>query len=279
MIGRFIRGSRKVQPLLHIVSLVQSFWTILVISWHFSAAHGSKRTTALQFNSLDYCDTNYCPRGKTNVGCSCNFNESFGLGCIDKNPTLHRLSYTQCQQIVHKHNSMRNNLACGNVNRFAPAERMVALRWDDELQVLAECNVKNCTYAHDQCRSTERFRFAGQNIAKRTVCGRKLHFEDVVIKSLNAWFDEFRDTTPEMLNTYPEHTLKPIGHFTAMVNDNAYFLGCALLSYDVRIDVYYNETGEDCRAYYFVCNYSFNNLKAITNPTQRSWIGMIALFK
>ncbi|XP_058055412.1 antigen 5 like allergen Cul n 1-like isoform X2 [Anopheles bellator] len=204
MIGRLIRESSKVHSLLHIVPLVQFFWIVLVIAWHFRAANGSKRTTPPKFNSLDYCDMNYCPRGKTNVGCSCNFNESFGLRCIDKNPRLHRLSYKQRQQIVHTHNSMRNNLACGNVNRFAPAERMVALRWDDELQALAECNMKNCTYAHDQCRSTERFRYAGQNIAKRTVCGRELHFEDVVMKSLNAWYDEFRDTTPEMLNKYPE---------------------------------------------------------------------------
>uniref|UniRef100_A0A182WCT3 Uncharacterized protein n=1 Tax=Anopheles minimus TaxID=112268 RepID=A0A182WCT3_9DIPT len=34
-----------------------------------------------------------------------------------------------------------------------------------------------------------------------------------------------------------------------------------MASYTVTMEDYFAATGEDCRAYYFVCNYSFINLK------------------
>ncbi|XP_050096749.1 antigen 5 like allergen Cul n 1-like [Anopheles aquasalis] len=220
------------------------------------------------YNSDDYCDSDYCPTSKANIGCGCNFSVPIGPGCIDKAATLHILTQHHQDKLVDAHNHLRNMLACGGLNRFPPAARMMQLRWDNELQALAECNVKNCKYAHDLCRNTERFRYAGQNIAKRTVCGRLLALDEVFDRALNAWFDEFHDTTLDMLNKFPKNPpRKPIGHFTVMASDNVYYVGCALMSYAVRINVYFDETGEDCRAYYFACNYSFNNVWG--KPTYR----------
>ncbi|XP_053667167.1 antigen 5 like allergen Cul n 1-like [Anopheles marshallii] len=214
------------------------------------------------YSEYYYCEKNYCPTGKPNVGCGCKFNESYAPGCGGKSATLHKFTRKDVQFILHMHNHLRNLFACGSVNRFFPAVRMVQLRTDDDLQSLAECNVKNCTYGHDQCRSTEHYHYAGQNIAKRTVCGRTLTVTEVVNSSMYAWFDEYWDTRSEMLAKYPDYSpRKPIGHFTLLVNDNVFFIGCAMVSYAKRIKDYFEETGEDCRAYYFVCNYSFINLK------------------
>uniref|UniRef100_A0A182NNI4 SCP domain-containing protein n=1 Tax=Anopheles dirus TaxID=7168 RepID=A0A182NNI4_9DIPT len=230
----------------------------------FSCHHG----LAKYHSRFDYCDKNYCPPGKRNIGCGCDFDEPYGPGCAGKNAKWHRFSGHELQQLLHFHNLKRNQMACGHVKGFLPALRMVQLRIDDDLQTLAQCNVKNCTYGHDQCRSTERYRYAGQNIAKRTVCGRELKFVEILNSSVNVWFNEFWDTTAEMLAKYPDyHLSKPIGHFTQMVNDNVYFIGCALISYAFRMKDYFAETGEDCRAYYFACNYSFINLK--NRPTYK----------
>uniref|UniRef100_A0A182PTQ3 SCP domain-containing protein n=1 Tax=Anopheles epiroticus TaxID=199890 RepID=A0A182PTQ3_9DIPT len=235
--------------------------TFFALVHHFGASKFHSR--------YDYCDKTYCPVGKRNIGCGCKFNESYGPGCRGKRPTLHKFTKTELQLILHTHNHLRDRFACGFIKHFLPAVRMVQLRTDADLQTLAECNAKNCTYGHDECRSTERYRYAGQNIAKRTVCGRTLKLAEIVNSSLNAWFDEYWDANDEMLSKYPNHSLKkPIGHFTLLVNDNVYFIGCALISYAVRIDQYFTETGEDCRAYYFICNYSFINLK--NRPTYTS---------
>uniref|UniRef100_A0AAG5D0P4 SCP domain-containing protein n=1 Tax=Anopheles atroparvus TaxID=41427 RepID=A0AAG5D0P4_ANOAO len=249
----------------------------VLAAYTIDVTKGTKNShQATRYDPFNYCDEDYCPAGKRNVGCGCDFNAPIGPGCVGKDATLHRPSGRDRQLILHEHNLRRNQLACGHLNRFRPAARMVQVHWNDELQALAECNVKNCTYGHDQCRSTERFRYAGQNIAKRTVCGRELKLAEVVNSSLNAWFDEYLDTTVAHLANYPHsEPHKPIGHFTLMVNDNVYFLGCALMSYAIRIDVYFRETGEHCRAYYFACNYSFINLKDQptygegTKPTDR----------
>uniref|UniRef100_A0A182Q1R0 SCP domain-containing protein n=1 Tax=Anopheles farauti TaxID=69004 RepID=A0A182Q1R0_9DIPT len=230
----------------------------LVTFCAFACHHGMLKN----HSRFDYCDKNYCPPGKRNIGCGCNFDELYGPGCANKNAKWHILSKSDNQQVLHIHNLNRNRFACGQLKNFPAAVRMVQLRIDDDLQTLAQCNIKNCVYGHDECRSTERFRYAGQNIAKRTVCGRELNFAEILNSSMSVWFNEYWDTTTEMLAKYPDyHLSKPIGHFTQIVNDNVYFIGCALISYAVRIKDYFAETGEDCRAYYFACNYSFINLK------------------
>ncbi|XP_040159821.1 antigen 5 like allergen Cul n 1-like [Anopheles arabiensis] len=228
-----------------------AFFALLV---HYSGA-------SKQHSRYDYCDNNYCPPRKENIGCGCKFNESYGPACTGKSPKLHKFTKKDLQFILHTHNHLRHLFACGSIHHYRPAVRMVQLRVDEDLQTLAECNVKRCIYEHDDCRSTERYRYAGQNIARRTVCGRTLKLTEIVNSSLNAWFDEYWDTSIEMLTKYPNHPVKkPIGHFTLLVNDNVYFIGCALISYAARIEAYFTATGEDCREYYFVCNYSFINL-------------------
>ncbi|XP_053672319.1 antigen 5 like allergen Cul n 1-like [Anopheles nili] len=230
------------------------------------------RHSVTYHSRYDFCDKNICPPGKRNIGCGCIFSESYGPACAGKNAKLHKLTKYEKEQVLKMHNEMRNTVACGKLAPFPPAVRMVQLRIDVDLETLAECNVKTCKYGHDQCRNTDIYHYAGQNIAKRTVCGRELKFTEVLNSSIHVWYAEHADANIEMLSKYPSHELrKPIGHFTLIVNDNVFFIGCALISYSVRINDYFEETGEECRAYYFVCNYSFINLKgkATYNPGKK----------
>lgn len=56
--------------------------------------------------------------------------------------------------ILDNHNELRNKIALGKQNGFAPAERMVQTVWSKELALLAQLNSRRCYYAHDSCHDT-----------------------------------------------------------------------------------------------------------------------------
>lgn len=60
--------------------------------------------------------------------------------------------------ILRIHNRLWNQVALGKLPGYPKAVRMPILRWDDEL---AELNVRQCQMNHDQCRDTDKFRYAG----------------------------------------------------------------------------------------------------------------------
>lgn len=206
-------------------------------------------------NEDKYCGEDACPGGQQNIGCGCD-SSSYGPQCAGKNPSKIKLDGTLKALVLKEHNTRRDMLACGSVAPHAAAARMSEVTWDNELEFLAECNAIRCTYGHDQCRSTREFPYAGQNIASMLICGsRVLKPEEMILQSMDAWFQEYKNTTPAMIDEYPAKPPRdPIGHFTVIVNDNLERIGCSYVEFEEG-----KRNNQNCRKYIFICNYSYTN--------------------
>lgn len=115
--------------------------------------------------------------------------------------------------------------------------------------MMAQKNLLLCMMDHDKCRQTFRYRHAGQNLAM--VCQRPLITPEAAIeKSMNGWWMEYKAIT------HINHDLKynsirandQYGHFTQMIQANAFAVGCAIISTQLGY------------CYYVACNYAVTNI-------------------
>ncbi|XP_055610486.1 antigen 5 like allergen Cul n 1-like [Uranotaenia lowii] len=221
---------------------------LLVVQWCQTLGFGT-----------DYCRKDICPGNSTHVACQAP--KQFGPSCFNKKPKVIRMRKTMKKVLLQEHNRLRSLVAEGKLTGFPPASRMPTLVWDVELQHIAGCNTRLCRFEHDSCRNTNVFRYAGQNLAMRTSRG-PLQIPVPVNRMLRdfvrSWFAEHKATRPAMIDAYPENYDGPdIGHFTQLVSDRTWKMGCAL--------VRFNDAGSI--RYYLVCNYSFINI--IGQPVYR----------
>lgn len=91
-------------------------------------------------------------------------------------------------------------MALGKLPGYPKAVRIPILRWDDELAYLAELNVRQCQMNHDQCRDTDKFRYAGQNLAYMGG-GTETNAERIKHR-IRAWFDEYKDADASYIDRY-----------------------------------------------------------------------------
>lgn len=104
--------------------------------------------------------------------------------------------------------------------------------WDEELAYLATLNVKQCEMRHDDCRGTDKFKFAGQNLCIRKKSQEFENLDDAINNCINTWYGENESSSMSDINKCCNlESVKPIGHFTAMVNDRAHKVGCALIRF------------------------------------------------
>lgn len=76
----------------------------------------------------------------------------------------------------------------------------------------------SCEIEHDQCRNTNKYSFAGQNLALGYLLDD--YTVDWAIRNFTAeWFIEHTDTNMNIIRRYTRQSGPPIGHFTMMVND------------------------------------------------------------
>ncbi|XP_037938014.1 antigen 5 like allergen Cul n 1-like [Teleopsis dalmanni] len=153
--------------------------------------------------------------------------------------------------IVKKHNQLRNQVAGGSISGYRAATRMATVRWNNELAKLAVLNVKQCVMKHDQCRSTNSFKYAGQNLANSAWYGTTKTVRSLAMQHIQMWFDEYKDASMSYINSYSNPTNgKKIGHFTQMVQEKATHLGCGILR---------QQKGRF--SYQFIaCNYAYTNV-------------------
>ena len=104
---------------------------------------------------------------------------------------------------VDAHNEKRNLIAGGGDANHSPACRMATMEWDDELAQLAALNVKQCKMAHDKCRNTDAFSYAGQNLAWMGFTGPIDHAARMK-QSVQMWFDEVKDSKQSYIDSYPK---------------------------------------------------------------------------
>lgn len=103
---------------------------------------------------------------------------------------------------------------------------------------------------HDQCRSTLKFKDAGQNLYNLKASG-SAETAAVIPKAVESWFRESNFAAQsDITKCCDSASGKTIGHFTLMVADRAGHVGCAIASY----------TSEPWKIYLVACNYGFTNM-------------------
>lgn len=77
--------------------------------------------------------------------------------------------------------------------------------WDNELAYLAELNARTCVYDHDTCRATDKFPYAGQNLARR---GNSQDYEvtaSALKFMITDWFLEYKDANMSYIQRFRNH--------------------------------------------------------------------------
>lgn len=199
-------------------------------------------------NATNYCDANLCPKKGPHIACNNNGQYSSACGSQVK---LVPMDQKMKNYILSLHNSARSRTALGKLPGFPPARKMPLLRWSNELANLAELNVKTCKYGHDSCRNTDKYRFAGQNIFRMSSSPDFHPVKSTIKRSVNLWFNEYKDASPSIIQKYVRTNGPEIGHFTAMVNDRVTEVGCAAVMY---VD------SKQSKVFLFTCDYSYTNV-------------------
>ncbi|KAL9696120.1 hypothetical protein quinque_015405 [Culex quinquefasciatus] len=183
---------------------------------------------------------------------ACGHDGSFAEDC-PTGRTLFKLDAQMRAFLIHLHNEARNQLANGSLEGFEPASRMTSVVWNDELAKLAELNVKSCKFKHDECRNTEEYRQAGQNLAFGYYPLDDNIF-DVLEKLTTLWFNEYKDASQAVMDEFENPPNATIGHFTQMMSDRTTEIGCALVIYPQKL------SGFTFKVVLYACNYSLTNI-------------------
>ncbi|XP_020805533.1 venom allergen 5 [Drosophila serrata] len=198
----------------------------------------------------NYCDPELCSGGRH---VACQNSGRFANGC--RGEFVHVNSYIQL--ILQLHNERRNMIAGGGISGFTSAVHMATMAWDATLAQLAAYNALQCRMAHDECRNTNTYRFAGQNLS--ILFSRTVDITDFLRQRISAWFDENRDATSGDIENYQMRGGPAIGHFTTMVNERNNRVGCAIARFTDANNV---------QATLLACNYAVTNV--INNPVYRA---------
>uniref|UniRef100_T1E2V6 Putative salivary ag5 protein n=1 Tax=Psorophora albipes TaxID=869069 RepID=T1E2V6_9DIPT len=213
-------------------------------------------TLSSTYKTQNYCAKDICSTAdKKHIGCDAT--RQFLSTCSE--PRLVPMSTKRKNLILMMHNRLRNKVASGGLKKYKKASNMSVMIWDDELAYLAELNVRQCEMKHDECRSTARFKYAGQNLARRWLNQRLPHYNDNIKTSIMGWFNEHKDASMQYIRSYSKpKTNKMIGHFTALIRDESTHVGCAISTYNKS----YVVKGQhyDGKEFLLGCNYAHNNI-------------------
>ncbi|XP_011206485.1 antigen 5 like allergen Cul n 1 isoform X1 [Bactrocera dorsalis] len=160
---------------------------------------------------------------------------------------------------VDRHNEYRNKLAGGEQafkggEKFPKATRMREIIWDGELAYIAGHHAKRCNMKHDACRATERFPGSGQNLHIMGTSVKPKTVANVVVQAVDDWWSEYLLVTDgnKMVEEFPQGVADwhAIGHFSAIANERAAFVGCGLAlcqncsfgSYCIEVTCNYSKT-------------------------------------
>lgn len=202
---------------------------------------------------VDYCSSTYkklCETKGRHIGCRPKDFSDYPT-CSGQHPKMIKITSKYKKQILHLHNKLRDKLASGKLSStrgtFQSAMNMSELKWDNELAKLAAYNVKQCSMNHDRCRSTAKFRDAGQNIYYSSWSQKRSSDKTQLIKeAIQAWWDEYKDFHLHEVDKF-EGQSRGVLHFTAMALDYQTHVGCAISEYD------YAGKGD---TFLITCNYS-----------------------
>ncbi|CAO1439202.1 unnamed protein product [Diamesa serratosioi] len=177
--------------------------------------------------SQDWCNQQGCT--STHIGC--NNNGAWSSRCVGQSQVT--ITAAQRNLILDTHNQLRSRIALGQQPRFSTARRMAQMVWNNDLAYLAELNTRTCQMAHDPCRNTPAFRWAGQNLGASGTSGPFTAPNTVIVNTINSWYNEHQFAAQSDINTFTRlyNGQNAIGHFTVMVSERNTQVGCAISNY------------------------------------------------
>ncbi|XP_013100211.1 antigen 5 like allergen Cul n 1-like [Stomoxys calcitrans] len=194
----------------------------LIIGFIVNCAHGA----------LDWCDPVLCPNGVKHT--ACNNTGEFHESCAADTVMIDLTPYRDL--ILHEHNKRRNFIANGLLPGFYPASRMATIQWDEELEFLADLNVRTCVVDHDECKNSYRFRNVGQNLVG--IARRKQErqiISEIIMKDLWLWYAEHKMINSDFITKFKVNmNFEKYGHFAEFVLDRNTHVGCAMIRYTPR---------------------------------------------
>lgn len=204
--------------------------------------------------NVDWCEMQqkHCSK---NIHIGCNPTHIGKGNCV--NITLMEMNEKMKRIILNQHNQYRSFLASGLLVPMVAAKQMEEMEWDETLEQLAEMHVQNCNMKHDQCRSTDEFNYAGQNLGGFSSTYKVTDLEGIIKNIIiNNWFKEYLHTPVEEIDKFVNNIQYPkqIGHFTVMIREKNNKIGCAFINY---------EEYRNNRWWYgnmLTCNYAETNL-------------------
>lgn len=154
--------------------------------------------------------------------------------CMNDNPNVAESGISELDKVLvlRHHNRLRGQVQ-------PPATDLVKLKWDDRLAVVAQKWANQCEAGHDKERNIPSIGMTiGQNVAGGYRSWKK---------AVQMWYDEI---TMWKYGIEPDSYLghegwKKIGHFTQMVQNGTYLVGCG---YAVCKNSMYKR--------YYVCDYA-----------------------
>ncbi|XP_013107513.1 antigen 5 like allergen Cul n 1-like [Stomoxys calcitrans] len=199
----------------------------------------------------EYCSSSLCSSGSH---IACDHSGDFDSSC-PSDAAMVEIDSSLKDAIIKYHNEKRNLVAGGEAANHDAACRMATMEWDDKLAYLATLNVRQCKMAHDDCRNTDTFKYAGQNLAWRTFSSEPNYIE-LANTSMDMWYDEVEHSNMVYINSYPENYDGPdIGHFTVMMNGPNNRLGCAAATYEAD--------DPSKQTFLIACNYARTNVAGL----------------
>lgn len=104
--------------------------------------------------------------------------------------------------------------------------------------------------AHDECRATQRFLYAGQNLCYRSSSDNFEEISQAVEACIQMWYNEKKSTTQQNIDVCCDTENQQTGHFTTMVHERQKGIGCAASRF----------TNDGAHITLIACNYAFTNM-------------------
>ncbi|WKY06934.1 hypothetical protein Q1695_006816 [Nippostrongylus brasiliensis] len=133
---------------------------------------------------------------------------------------------------LNTHNKYRSLVAKGQASglygRAPSAARMLKMVYDCNIEKTAMQHTRKCRFGHSPRSSRPNL---GENVYVRW--GRRETFEQAAKQSCDSWFEELKTAGMPPSNILTSRVFnrpKAIGHYTQMVWQNTYKIGCAVVN-------------------------------------------------
>ncbi|XP_055301539.1 antigen 5 like allergen Cul n 1-like [Sitodiplosis mosellana] len=163
----------------------------------------------------------------------CGATNTFGSNCV--NPVIVPTTNESRAFMLDLINGYRSVVALGQLPDAIAgrtAARMATIVWHDELEMEVQENAITCTLNHNGCRNTNQFMFAGQNMGFSCSDPASSTPDTDAVRAIFAdWWNEHLAITSIAANNDFSgiQASDPYGHFTQMVTDNSFAMGCSMV--------------------------------------------------